>query len=59
MQKTKAELNKERRVQQLKDRRDYRQSLIHRRAYAQPDRGIAIDAKIATVEAEIRKLEGK
>lgn len=35
----------------LKDRRDYRRTLIERRN--------ALDVKVKTVEAEIRKLEGK
>jgi hypothetical protein len=42
---------KDKRTEALKDRRDYRQTLIERRN--------ALDVKVKTVEAEIRKLEGK
>jgi len=42
-------MTKDRRGEQLKDRRDYRQALIVRRN--------GIDVKISAVEEQIRKLE--
>lgn len=44
-----SELDK--RAEQLKDRRDYRHSLIHRRE--------DLDRKLATVETQIRKLNAR
>jgi len=44
-------MTEEQKAQQLKDRRDYRQTLIQRRE--------DIDTKIAKVEAEIKKLKGE
>ena len=52
MEATKEEImTEEQKAQQLKDRRDYRQTLIQRRE--------DIDTKIAKVEAEIKKLKGE
>lgn len=42
---------KDKNAEALKDRRDYRRTLIERRN--------ALDVKVKNVEAEIRKLEGK
>ena len=42
-------MTKDKRAEQLKDRRDYRQALITRRN--------AIDVKISNVERQIRDLE--
>ena len=42
-------MTKDKRAEQLKDRRDYRQALITRRN--------GIDVKIAKVETQIRNLE--
>jgi len=45
-------------IEQLKDRRDYRQSLIHRLATAHGVRRQVLETKLAEVEHQIAKLRG-
>lgn len=46
----------DRRAEQLQDRRDYRQALIHRLATAHGVRKAQLEEKLAAVEGQIKEL---